>query len=118
MCIAIQGELVGPGIQGNKYKLTDIDFYVFTIYNIVDGVYLESKDRLQLCEILGLKHVPVIVTLSLINYNIDVLLTLAEGKSKINTNTEREGIVFKNIQNPQLHFKAISNRFLIKNGDD
>lgn len=118
MCIAIQGELVGPGIQGNKYKLTDIDFYVFTIYNIVDGVYLESKDRLQLCEILGLKHVPVIVTLSLINYNIDVLLTLAEGKSKINTNTEREGIVFKNIQNPQLHFKAISNKFLIKNGDD
>lgn len=37
--------------------------------------------------------------------------------SRINTNTEREGIVFKNIHNPQLHFKAISNKFLIKNGE-
>lgn len=117
MCIAIQGELVGPGIQDNKYKLTDIDFYVFTIYDIVEGKYLESKERLELCQKLGLKHVPVITTLSLINYNIDVLLKLAEGKSVINTNTEREGIVFKNIQNPQLHFKAISNKFLIKNGE-
>lgn len=112
--IAIQGELVGPGIQGNKYKLTDIDFYVFTVYDIDTGEYLSSADRLELCEKLGLKHVPVITKLSLINYNIDVLLTLAEGKSKINTNTEREGIVFKNIQNPQLHFKAISNKFLMK----
>lgn len=117
MCIAIQGELVGPGIQGNKYKLTNIDFYVFTIYDIVNGRYLESKERLELCEKLGLKHVPVMTKLRLINYNIDVLLTLAEGVSRINTNTEREGIVFKNIQNPQLHFKAISNKFLIKNGE-
>lgn len=112
--IAIQGELVGPGIQGNKYKLTDIDFYVFTVYDIDTGEYLSSAERLELCEKLGLKHVPVITKLSLINYNIDVLLTLAEGKSRINTNTEREGIVFKNIQNPQLHFKAISNKFLMK----
>jgi RNA ligase (TIGR02306 family) len=112
--IAIQGELVGPGIQGNKYKLTDIDFYVFTVYDIDKGEYLSSADRLELCEKLGLKHVPVITKLSLINYNIDVLLTLAEGKSKLNLNTEREGIVFKNIQNPQLHFKTISNRFLLK----
>ena len=112
--IAIQGELCGVGIQGNKYKLTGIDFYVFTIYDIDKGEYLTSTERLELCEKLGLKHVPVITKLSLINYNIDVLLTLAEGKSRINTNTEREGIVFKNIQNPQLHFKAISNKFLMK----
>lgn len=118
LCVAIQGELVGPGIQGNKYKLDVIDFYVFTIYDIINGRYLSSKERLGICEALGLTHVPVLATFSLINYNIDAILDLAEGKSKINPKTEREGIVFKNIQNPEFHFKAISNKFLLKNGDD
>jgi RNA ligase (TIGR02306 family) len=114
--IAIQGELVGPGIQGNKYKLTDIDFYVFTVYDIDTGEYLSSADRLELCEKLGLKHVPVLCAITLPNSGVivDALLSMAEGKSKLNLNTEREGIVFKNIQNPQLHFKAISNKFLMK----
>lgn len=115
--IAIQGELIGEGIQGNKYKLTGQDFFVFRMYDIDNGVYLSSKERMELCDKLGLRHVPVLHTLTLINYNIDAMLTLAEGKSKINPKTEREGIVFKNIENPQFHFKAISNSFLIKNQD-
>ena len=32
--LALQGELIGNGIQGNKYKFTDQGFYVFDIYDI------------------------------------------------------------------------------------
>jgi RNA ligase (TIGR02306 family) len=112
--IAIQGELCGVGIQGNKYKLNDIDFYVFTIYDIDKGEYLSSAERLELCEKLGLKHVPVLGTMTLENQTIDSLLQLAESKSELNVKTEREGLVFKCITDTRVHFKAISNKFLMK----
>jgi hypothetical protein len=38
----------------------------------------------------------------------------AEGKSELNSITEREGLVFKCIQNANFSFKAISNKFLLK----
>jgi len=37
--IAIQGELIGPGIQGNPYNLTEHMFYVFAVYNITNQMY-------------------------------------------------------------------------------
>lgn len=116
---AIQGELVGEGIQGNKYKLVGREFFVFRMYDIDAGKYLLDGARKELCEILGLRHV---APLGYITFNeftsIDGLLEFAEGKSVLNAKTEREGVVFKNTVNPELHFKAISNRFLLKNGDE
>ena len=32
--VALQGELVGPGIQGNKYELEDLDIYFFNLFDI------------------------------------------------------------------------------------
>lgn len=116
--IAIQSELCGSGIQGNKYKLTDIDFYVFTVYNIDTGEYLTSYERIDLCKQLGLKHVPILGTMVLGDETVDSLLDKAEGKSVLNPKTEREGLVFKCIDYPSIHWKAISNRFLLKNGDE
>jgi len=116
--IAIQGELVGEGIQGNKYKLTSRDFFVFDVFDISTGSYYSSAQRLDLCAHLGLKEVPILAVISLANYNVDSILSLAEAKSELNNKTEREGLVFKSIANPDVSFKAISNAFLIKNGDD
>jgi RNA ligase (TIGR02306 family) len=112
--IAIQGELCGVGIQSNKYKLNNIDFYVFTIYDIDKGEYLTSTQRLELCEKLGLKHVPVLGTMTLENQTVDSLLQLAENKSQLNVKTEREGLVFKGVTDTRVHFKSISNRFLMQ----
>ena len=118
--IAIQGELCGEGIQGNKYKLTGRDFYVFRIYNMEIGEYMSPYQQDDICRLLELKQVPELGCTRLNNYTIDSLLEFAEGKSKLNPNVEREGIVFKCYDEKagQPHFKAISNRFLIKNGDD
>jgi len=37
---AIQGELIGPGIQGNIYNLKEVEFRVFDVYDITNGCYL------------------------------------------------------------------------------
>ncbi len=114
---AIQGEIIGEGIQGNKYKLLGQKFFVFDIYNVVTGKYLSSKERMLLCNTLGLNHTPVINFVFAMSHGVGALLNLAEGASVLYPKTEREGLVFKCIQDPSIHFKSISNRFLIKNGE-
>lgn len=117
--IALQGELCGPGIQKNKYALTDFDFYLFNVYDIDNGYYLNSVARKELCDIFEIKHVPIIEPLFTITHmSISDILTIAEGKSVLNSKVEREGLVFKCIDDPSLSFKAISNKFLLKHDND
>lgn len=113
---AIQGELIGEGIQGNKYKLKGQHFFVFDMYDVNEREYLSHQERWLLASRLGLKHAPVIDNAcEFFNLNAEILLTLAEGKSILNSNTEREGLVFKCITDPSISFKAISNRWLLRN---
>jgi ATP-dependent RNA circularization protein (DNA/RNA ligase family) len=46
--LAIQGEIVGSGIQGNQYKLNSHQLFVFSIYDIDKGTYLPPSERLEL----------------------------------------------------------------------
>ena len=50
------------------------------------------------------------------NCTMDDMLNFAEGKSKLWTTAEREGLVFKSLTG-RTTFKVISNKFLLKNGD-
>jgi RNA ligase (TIGR02306 family) len=108
---AIQGELIGPGIQGNIYNLAKPEFRVFDVYNIQEGGYLDPEDRRDLIERMGLLHVPILTTFMMALPVAD-LLTLAEGKSVLKDTQEREGIVFKE-ENGGMSFKAISNKYLL-----
>lgn len=115
---AIQGELIGEGIQGNIYNIKGVDFYVYKVWDTIDSEYLTPDEQRTMCNILGLKYVPVIVQYgSLINTNISEVLIGAEGKSLLNPKQEREGIVFKCNEKPDMHFKAISNKYLCKQKD-
>lgn len=115
--IVIQGEIIGEGIQGNIYKLTGQDFYVFSVFDAATQRYLSPTDRRHLVEKLGLKHSPVLSErLSIDGMSIENVLALADGKSVLNPNTLREGIVFKRVDGPE-HFKAVSNKYLLKHGD-
>jgi hypothetical protein len=71
----------------------------------------------------GLTPAEVVETGDAFAHNQTSLLALAEGKYP-NTNNEREGIVirpleenYSNILAGRMSFKAISNRFLLKEGD-
>ena len=116
----IQGEIIGQGIQGNHYGIKGQDFYVFRMFDVQAGEFVEPERRRGLCEILGLKHVPVIAyTADLVDTlgltNVEQVLTFADGKSLINPNKLREGVVFKEVGG-QRHWKAVSNQYLLKTG--
>jgi RNA ligase (TIGR02306 family) len=116
---AIQGELMGPGIQGNREGLTKHKFYVFNIYDIRKGKYftpeLARKAIKQLFSYeykVDIEYVPVYY----MAYNGKDLtpekcLEMAKGPS-IN-NKVREGIVFK-ANEKEFSFKAINNDFLLE----
>jgi RNA ligase (TIGR02306 family) len=114
--IALQGELIHSKIQENKYKLLpgNLKVFFFTIYNINSQQKLNYEDMVKVLKELNLQMVPVIgkpdMALSL---NIDNLLILAEGGSKIG-NTEREGIVCRNYLYPNISFKVLNRKFLVK----
>lgn len=112
--IAVQGELMGPGIQGNKEKLDKLTFFVYDIWDITNQKYFTPTERQIFCNRYGFKHVPVwedFIEINIDKISLDDLLYLAEGPS-INPDTEREGLVFKN-QRGDFSFKVISNKFLL-----
>lgn len=119
--IAVQGELCGPGIQGNKYKLERPTLFVFDVFLIDKHRYATREERweiLQSLMTLGVKvdQVPHLGSTQ-IPGSIQECLTMAEGNSKINPQAKREGIVFKTqdvIEGQVVSFKAISNAFLLQ----
>jgi RNA ligase (TIGR02306 family) len=120
--LALQGELIGEGIQGNPYKQKGQEFFLFDIYDIDTSKYLTPAERKVFVEEHNIKHVPVLAfgaelgdTLGI--NSIDGILRFAEGKSVMGMiGCEREGLVFKS-KAMQCSFKAISNKFLLKGGD-
>ncbi len=120
---AVQGELMGPGIQGNREGFPDFRLFVFDIYDINQGFYLPPFLRVDIVNRLrdlgaDIQHVPILepaVKLGELNlHNVQDLLKYAEGHS-IN-NPVREGVVFKRMDG-QMSFKAISNLFLEQEKD-
>lgn len=112
--LAIQGELIGEGIQGNPYKLKGQRFYVYDVYDIADTRYLSVQDRRVLITNMGVDQVPFVDICMLIDESVNDILALAEGKSKLCDTTEREGLVYKCMEDPMVSFKAISNKFLLR----
>lgn len=119
--IAIQGELMGPSIQGNREKLTKPEFFLFNIWDIDQQRYLTPAERADIVEELQVKTVPILHTnlkVFEIGNDINDILLFAEGES-IN-NPIREGLVFKSnilYKGELFSFKAISNKFLLKGGE-
>lgn len=120
---AIQGELIGEGIQGNPEKLTGQHFYLFDIFSITHGYYLKPNERYTVLEMLDemgadIEHVPIVdgdLRVAQAYDTIDELLEYAEGPS-LNPKTKREGLVFKSWES-DFTFKAIANSYLLKHKD-
>jgi len=111
--VCLQGELIGEGIQGNPYKLKGQTVKFFTGFDIDEQRRLNSQEFSEVTTLFNLDLVPLITVDFNLPETIDELLSYAEGKSQLNQNTEREGIVIRNNQQT-ISFKAISNKFLLK----
>ncbi len=115
--LAVQGELVGPGIQKNRYGLKSPTVFVFNVYDIEASAYLDKASMEVVSAQLGLQTVPAIGKFA-VPASIDEMLASAEGKSVLNPKTEREGLVWVyGSGDDRISFKTISNRFLAKSDD-
>ena len=108
--VAVQGECVGPKVQGNKYKLKEPDLFVFNFITCDHGRW-PSADGKRISEEHGLKWVPV-VGLGSIPNTVEKMLELAHGPSQIG-DTIREGLVCRSLDGKH-SFKAVDPEFLIK----
>ncbi len=123
--LAIQGELCGPGIQKNRSKLSELTFFVFDIYDINTRSYLSPAQReevLDSLDFLGegtIEDVPVVyksVKLFEQYATFEDLQGLADGTQVMNK-CKREGVVCKLLSNPNVTFKIISNKYLLKHDE-
>jgi RNA ligase (TIGR02306 family) len=116
--LAIQGEIIGESVQGNKYKLKGQKFLVYNIFDINQYKYLSKIEMIEMCDMLKLEHVPTIFAEFTLPDNIDELIEIANDKSMVNSNSIREGLVWVSIDSPdRISFKTISNQFLTKYGE-
>jgi RNA ligase (TIGR02306 family) len=117
--LALQGELIGEGVQGNPYRIRPGQvFKLFDIYDIDTGSYLNSAERRQLCWDLDIDHVPVLYNWVMnTEDSVESVITSADGASELREDAVREGLVFKRLDNPNISFKAISNQFLLGGGN-
>ena len=118
--IVIQGECIAPDVQKNKYDVKEADMYVFNF--IVSPAGMKTPMRLgsyrarEIVEnVMGMKFVPILGVYQLDELDVNGVLELANGESRIH-DTLREGIVFRSYDGRK-SFKAVSPEFLVKYGE-
>jgi RNA ligase (TIGR02306 family) len=115
--IALQGELIGPGIEKNRYKLNKQTIRYFSIFDIDRYRYFSFNEFTEMMKILALPTVPIVSYSYTMPDSIDDILNVGDGTSVLNKDTLREGLVFRAIGvNEHISFKVLSNAYIIKYG--
>ncbi len=123
--IAIQGEMVGDGIQKNKYKLSNKTIFFFSAFDIDKQEFYSFNEFKILMNLLGLPTVPILNENYTLIPDINKIVEESEGESMIGNNP-REGIVIrplveikdyefsKFLVSNRVSFKAVNPKFLLK----
>jgi RNA ligase (TIGR02306 family) len=118
--LALQAEVIGPGIQQNKYALAAVTLRVFNVLNVDAYRLVDHAAMLALLTDMQLEAVPQLGTLVL-DHSIDQLIAFSEGISVLNPRVQREGVVLRPLVEEydediggRLSFKAINPKFLLK----
>ncbi|SEW46839.1 RNA ligase, DRB0094 family [Chitinophaga sp. YR573] len=125
---ALQGELVGEGIQSNKLKLKGQHIRFFNAFDIDRSEYLQFEQFTALLARLELPSVPVISTSYELVNDIDALVAMATIKSTVCPEVWAEGIIIRPMVEKiemsndyfihgRITFKAINPEFLLKYGE-
>jgi RNA ligase (TIGR02306 family) len=126
--IAIQGEVCGPGIQKNRLGLAEVSLFVFSVYDLRAGRFLDHAAFVDFCAEHRLPTVPIERVVrgaeaAAYAHNLDGWLEAARG-FYAGTKQRKEGIVVRPlVEAPsavlggRLSFKVINNDFLLKDED-
>jgi RNA ligase (TIGR02306 family) len=110
--IALQGEIVGPKVNGNKLKLAEYDYRIFNIYDIDNKKYIDWNEVKMIARELRLNTVPELFLGPMTEeFTFDYLMHMAESLEYIK-GQKAEGIVVKTLDN-KTSFKVISNKYLM-----
>ena len=133
--VAFQGELCGPGIQGNKLGLKEKEWFIFNVFvskTGKNGSYVKCNllYMLKLCEEFGLKHVPLIDAEDKFKFDpeetvdntVEKLLKYVDDIKyrkyfkDASPSQIAEGVVFRT-EDMTYSFKVVSNKYLLKGGE-
>jgi len=123
MNIALQGELIGPNIQKNRLRLTELKCLFYNVFNIDESKYFDFVDFVRIIRELGLETVPIITETMELDHTPKELITMAVGNSTLYQGGFREGLVFRAKQelivprHGRFSFKAINPEYLLKYGE-
>ena len=119
-----QGELMGPGIQGNREEFDEHRIYIYNIQRtghefLSPGErYVFFNDLVQYVDSKLLQHVPILhynIKLSELGINNIEDLKKFSDRASIK-HSIAEGLVFKS-NNHDFQFKIINDKFLLKGGE-
>jgi RNA ligase (TIGR02306 family) len=114
--IVLTGEICGPGIQKNRLRLREHEWYVFDVKDWDAGRYLSYDEALALCSSFGLPFVPLEERGDSFAYTLEELLEKARGKYP--SGVDKEGIVVRDSASPKnISFKTLNNDALLKERD-
>jgi len=105
--LAIQGEIVGPGVQGNRYELKEPTLFLYTAYDIMQGKRLNLFELHKVANKLGIPVVPVLGTMP------TNLSLLSHRQSSLNPTVLAEGIVI-DLEDHPTKYKLIDPEYLLK----
>ena len=112
--IVLQGENFGKNIQGNKYKLDDLDFRAFNL--IFPSGKVPTPKMKELLEPLNIKVVDIVAEKYILPKTIEEIVEFSKGNSLLLPAQKREGLVFRNFEKG-ISFKVINPDFLLSEKD-
>jgi len=113
--IVLQGEILGPGIQKNKYKFKEYELLSFNLK--FDNTKLNYYKISSYLTPINIKLVPLAEeTLLKLKPTIREMVEYSKGNSMENKDMPREGVVIRNYEK-HISFKVINPDFLLKYGE-
>lgn len=109
----IQGEIVGPSIQGNPHQLSEVQFFAFNYIDSVNGRYNSVKAKNILKEY-NINFVPIVDKEYTLPDDLEEFKLSADGPCELpGAKGLREGYVYRS-QDGKRSFKNVSRQYLLK----
>lgn len=118
--IALQGELLGEGINGNTLRIKGHKVLFYTAYDMSNARFLRFDELIAVCDAVGIETVPIISAEFVLPSTVDELVAFATRKSMIAPEAMAEGVVIRSIDEVRdpdigrLSFKALSPEYLLR----
>lgn len=96
---AIQGEVCGPGVQGNPMKLSEISFFAFLLKDVKTHQWIDYDSMLLFCSKHGIPVAPELHRFHSSNFpSLEMLQEWANNAKYDNGRANAEGLVVRSVQ--------------------